>query len=72
VIEFVLPEVVDHADPELERRLMSDLNMLAVTAGKERSSGEWKQLLSSADLECQGIMPVAGELVSIIEAARRV
>jgi ubiquinone/menaquinone biosynthesis C-methylase UbiE len=72
VIEFVLPDVVDHADPELERRFMSDLNMLAVTAGKERSSGEWKKLLNSADFECQGIMPVAGELVSIIEAARRV
>jgi len=28
VIEFVLPDVVDHADLELEIRLMSDLNML--------------------------------------------
>ena len=68
VIEFVLPDVVDHADPQLERRLMSDLNMLAVTAGKERSAAEWKKLLSGADFECRGIMPVAGELVSIIEA----
>lgn len=68
VIEFVLPDIVDHADPELERRLMSDLNMLAVTAGKERSAAEWKKLLSAADFECRGIMPVAGELVSVIEA----
>lgn len=72
VIEFVLPDVVDHADPELEYRLMSDLNMLAVTGGKERSAVEWKKLLSSADFECQGIIPVPGELVSIIEAAARV
>jgi ubiquinone/menaquinone biosynthesis C-methylase UbiE len=71
VIEFVLPDVVDHADEELERRLMSDLNMLAVTGGKERSAAEWKQLLENAGFECKGIIPVAGELVSIIEGATR-
>jgi ubiquinone/menaquinone biosynthesis C-methylase UbiE len=72
VIEFILPDVVDHADSELELRLMSDLNMLAVTGGKERSAAEWKKLLHGAGLECQGIIPVPGELVSIIEAATRV
>jgi hypothetical protein len=71
VIEFVLPDVVDHADEELERRLMSDLNMLAVTGGKERSAVEWKKLLHSAGFECHSIIPVPGELVSIIEAAPR-
>ncbi|MGH9774539.1 MAG: methyltransferase [Candidatus Acidiferrales bacterium] len=71
IIEFVLPDVVDHADPELEHRLMSDLNMLAVTEGKERSAVEWKKLLSSAGFECRGVTPVPGELVSIIEAAPR-
>ena len=45
--------------------------MLAVTGGKERSSAEWRALLSSADFECQRIIPVSGELVSIIEAAAR-
>jgi hypothetical protein len=69
VIEFVLPNVVDHADSELEYRLMSDLNMLAVTGGKERSAAEWKKLLSSAGFECRGIVPVPGALVSIVEAA---
>jgi hypothetical protein len=69
VIEFVLPDVVDHADAQLEYRLMSDLNMLAVTGGKERSAAEWKKLLRSAGFECQRIVPVPGELVSIIEAA---
>ena len=71
VIEFVLPDVVDRADPELERRLMSDLNMLAVTGGKERSGAEWKRLLHCAGLELQGVIAVPGELISIIEAARR-
>ncbi|MGH9625188.1 MAG: methyltransferase, partial [Bryobacteraceae bacterium] len=69
VIEFVLPDIVDHADLELEQRLMSDLNMLAVTSGKERSAREWKALFDSAGFECRGITPVPGELVSIVEAA---
>jgi len=69
VIEFVLPDVVDQADEQLERRLMSDLNMLAVTGGKERGAGEWKGLLTSAGFDCLRIVPVPGDLVSIIEAA---
>jgi hypothetical protein len=71
VIEFVLPDVVDHADLDLEHRLMSDLNMLAVTGGKERSAAEWKHLLTAAGLECKRIIPVPGDLVSIVEAAPR-
>ena len=69
VIEFVLPDVVDRADPEMEHRFMSDLNMLAVTGGKERSTVEWRALLKSSGFECRNILPVSGELVSIIEAA---
>jgi hypothetical protein len=69
VIEFVLPDIVYHADLELEHRLMSDLNMLAVTGGRERTAREWKTMLSSAGFECRRIIPVPGELVSIIEAS---
>jgi SAM-dependent methyltransferase len=71
VVEFVLPDVVERADLELERRLMSDLNMMAVTGGKERSAAEWKPLLSSAGLECAGITAVPRDLVSIVEATAR-
>ncbi len=71
VIEFVLPDVVDHADRELENRLMSDLNMLAVTGGKERTAAEWKALLKSSGFECRGIIPVSEQSVSIIEAVPR-
>ena len=71
VIEYVLPDAIDHADPDLEGRLMSDLNMLAVTGGKERSAIQWKSLLSSAGFECRRFIPVPGDLVSIIEAAPR-
>lgn len=68
VIEFVLPDVVDDADSELEKRLMSDLNMLAVTGGKERTAVEWKRLLIQARFECVSFIPVPGDSVSIIEA----
>jgi hypothetical protein len=71
VIEFVLPDVVDHVDLELEKKLMSDLNMLAVTGGKERPEAEWRSLLSSAGFECRGIISVPGDSVSVIEAAPR-
>jgi len=73
VIEFVLPDVIAHADPKLEAHLMSDLNMMAVTGGKERSAAEWTKLLRSAGFELRRIVPVSTETgsareVSIIEA----
>jgi len=69
VIEFVLPEMFNCADRDLEQRVMSDLNMLAVTGGKERSAAEWKQLLLQSGFETIRIMPVPGDPASIIEAA---
>jgi len=68
IIEFVLPETVSHPDAQLERRLMSDLNMLVVTGGKERTAREWQALLKSSGFECQGMFPVPGEAITIIEA----
>jgi hypothetical protein len=68
VIEFVLPDVIDRADPALEQRLGSDLNMLAATGGRERSAIEWKSLLGRASFNCSRIIPVPGDLASIIEA----
>jgi hypothetical protein len=69
VVEFLLPDVVDHVDPALEQRLGSDLNMLAVTGGRERSALEWKSLLSRASFTCRQIIPISGDLASIIEAS---
>ncbi|MGH9823549.1 MAG: methyltransferase, partial [Blastocatellia bacterium] len=72
VIEFVLPDVVAQPDPEIEVRVMSDLNMMAVTGGKERSAGEWSRLLLRSGFKPQRIIPVSeshpGQEVSIIEA----
>lgn len=69
VIEFVPPDVIDRADAEMERRLMSDINMLVVTGGKERSAAEWRKLLNAAGFELRRVVTVPGDLVSIIEAA---
>lgn len=68
IIEFVLPNVVSAPDPSLQLRLMSDLNMLAVTGGKERSESEWSMLLQSAGFDTVQFVPVPEMDVSIIEA----
>ena len=68
VMECVLPPLVPEADPQLEVRLMSDLNMLAVTGGKERSERQWKTLLEAggfALLEVHSVRNDAGEEESI-------
>lgn len=67
VIEFILPPVVSQADPHLESHLMSDLNMLAVTGGKERSESEWKALLEAAGFRLAGVYLVGSDL-GILEA----
>jgi O-methyltransferase domain/IclR helix-turn-helix domain len=69
IVEFVLPDVIDRADADLEKRLLSDLNMLAVTGGKERSTREWRTLVARAGLSCNRVIPVSDDLVSVIECA---
>ncbi|MGA8531292.1 MAG: methyltransferase [Acidobacteriaceae bacterium] len=67
IIEFILPPRVAQADPELEGHLMSDLNMLAVTGGRERSESEWRALLESSGFRLNGVYPVGSD-VGIVEA----
>lgn len=67
IMEFILPSVVSQADPKLEVRLMSDLNMLAVTGGRERSEHEWKGMLEAAGFRLSGVTSV-GNVVGIVEA----
>ena len=69
VIEFVLPDKIERPDKELEGRVMSDLNMLVVTGGKERSVPEWKTLLADGGFDLRKVIPVSGESASIMEAA---
>ncbi len=73
IIEFILPPLVSHADPQLEGHLMSDLNMLAVTGGKERSEREWRALLEPAGFTLTRVYPVGSDAllvrnVGIVEA----
>jgi hypothetical protein len=73
IIEFILPPLISRADPQLEGHLMSDLNMLAVTGGKERSEREWKKLLDASGFILTAVYPVGGDKimarnVGIVEA----
>ncbi len=61
IMEFILPALVSRADPRLEGRLLSDLNMLAVTGGKERSEREWKALLEAAGLRLHQVHSTSGD-----------
>jgi hypothetical protein len=52
---------------------MSDLNMLAVTGGKERSEREWRTLLEAAGFVLTAVYPVGRDNlmvrnVGIVEA----
>src|SRR5262249_35920425 len=69
IVEFVLPDVIDRADPDLEKRLLSDLNMLTVTGGRTRSTTEWRTLIQRAGLRCNWVIPVSDDLVTTIECA---
>ncbi len=68
VIEFVLPDVVSEPAPELVTRFLSDLNMMAVTGGRERSEHEWRQLLQAAGLTLARNILVPEMDMSILEA----
>lgn len=69
IIEFVMPDVIDRTDRDLQERLLSDLNMMAVTGGRERREAEWKMSLTRAGLALQGVIAVPGGSLSIIEAS---
>jgi hypothetical protein len=73
IIEFILPPLVSRVDAQLEAQLMSDLNMLAVTGGKERSEREWRALLEASGFTLTRVFPVGGDTlmvrnVGIVEA----
>ncbi len=70
IVEFVLPAEVNQVDPALEKCLMSDLNMLAVTGGKERTESEWVGLIEQAGLHFERRVAIQGDLASVLEASR--
>jgi hypothetical protein len=44
---------------------MSDINMLAVTGGKERSEREWRTLLEAAGFILTGVYPVGADTLTV-------
>ena len=65
IMEFVLPPLVSQADPQLEGRLMSDLNMLAVTGGKERSERQWETLLVAGGFALHRVCAIPGDNIMV-------
>jgi len=63
IADAVLPERPNGPDP----RYMMDLNMLAITGGRERTASEFHALLGRNGFEIRRIIPTASNL-SLIEA----
>jgi hypothetical protein len=67
-----LVEPILREDPEVlgDQRmlLMSDLNMLVCTGGRERTEAEFTDLLNAAGLRLTGVTPAAGSGYSVLRA----
>jgi hypothetical protein len=70
VVEKVVPER-DQQGAEAIRRLVrqTDLEMLAVVGGRERTAAEFRQLLTAAGFAVTDIVPLPGMPWSVVEAA---
>lgn len=70
VVEPVVPDE-PAASPDVLMMVMSDLNMLVCTGGRERTEGEFRALLDRAGLRLRSVTPVPGPTnFSVIEAGR--
>ena len=70
VVEPIMPDTPSGA-PDVMMMVMSDLNMLVCTGGKERTEAEFRALLADAGFAVRTVTPVPGPTsYSIIEAAR--
>lgn len=67
VVEAILPGVenIDENEPSLGKIFM-DLQMLALTGGRERTESEFQHLFKSAGFQLTGVIPLSANL-SIIE-----
>ena len=64
VIERVLP---DRVGPEHVDLVLSDLNMMAMTCGRERTEAEFAELFAGAGFRLDRVVPT-GTNVSVVEA----
>ncbi|MGH9188081.1 MAG: methyltransferase [Acidimicrobiales bacterium] len=69
IVEPVMPARIEPS-PDVFFMVMSDLNMLACTGGKERTKDEFRALLDAAELELRKVTPCPGPTnFSVLEAA---
>lgn len=69
VIEQIRPVHIDNS-PASQNIARADLTMLVALAAQERTESEFRDLLASAGLQVQTVIPAAG-VFSVIEAAKR-
>ena len=67
VVEPVLPERIEHPG-QMAGTLLSDLNMLLLTGGRERTASTFRELLAGASFAVTAIRPTEGSDFSIVEA----
>ena len=67
LVERVLPERVEPTST-VQSQVLSDLNMMVRTGGRERTGGEFGALLAAAGLRLERVVPTQAP-VSLIEAA---
>jgi O-methyltransferase/methyltransferase family protein len=66
LVERVLPDRVEHSIA-IQGRFMSDLNMMVISGGRERTAAEHRALLEAAGFTLTKVVPTQSE-VSVIEA----
>jgi hypothetical protein len=66
LVERVLPDRIEPA-PAAQPLVLSDLNMMVRTGGRERTAGDFAALLAGAGLRLARVVPTGGP-VSAVEA----
>jgi SAM-dependent methyltransferase len=69
IVQLLMPEQGDAARESLFEAAVSDLNMLVLTGGRERTEGEYRTLLGRAGFRLARVVPTQA-LVSLIEGER--
>jgi SAM-dependent methyltransferase len=61
IIEPVIPDSMTPGDTDVESIVMSDLNMMVVTGGRERTIDGWRRLVAAAGFELESVQPVPAD-----------
>jgi SAM-dependent methyltransferase len=69
IVQLLMPEQGGPPDERLFEAAVSDLNMLVLTGGRERTEGEYRTLLGRAGFRLSRVVP-SRALVSLIEGER--